>query len=164
MKQSQSPLSNDSSRCSFEIIDLKNRDENIWIMYFQNFKSNISNFFENQNRKYWYHQRKATQLFHWCREKFPAQKNSPILGQLLLFTTKSSIGLLSLISIVFGTQLIYDLFRPTNCCGDICNNFGPSMDRLDTQHWFCYKFFCTFYFHDSCYDSSTSLLPSNGSK
>ena len=64
----------------------------------------------------------------------------------------------------YASVTTYDYFRPANRCGDICDNFGPSMDRLDTQHWVCYKFFCSFYFHDSCYDSSTSLLPSYGSQ
>ena len=68
------------------------------------------------------------------------------------------------ISHYLNGKFIYDIFRPSNCSGDIRNDFGPSMDRLDTQHWVYYKLFCTFYFHDSCYDSSTSLLPSNGSK
>ena len=68
------------------------------------------------------------------------------------------------ISDYLNVKIIYDLFRPSNCSGDICNDFGPSMDRLDTQHWVYYKLFCAFYFHDSCYDSSTSLLPSYGSQ
>ena len=63
-----------------------------------------------------------------------------------------------------NVKFIYDLFRPSNRSGDICNDFGSSMDRLDTQHWVYYKLFCTFYFHDSCYDTSTSLLPSYGSQ